>query len=57
MSFHIKKTNEITKNPIYAACEDRWTDKFENRKVFNTEEEANTCKAKLKDGGASVVSE
>jgi len=57
MSFHIKKTNEITKNPIYAACEDRWTDRFENRKVFNTEEEANTCKAKLKDGGASVVSE
>ena len=57
MPFHIKKTNEITKNLIYAASEDRWTDKFEDRKVFNTEEEANTCKAKLKDGGASIVSE
>jgi len=57
MPFHIKKTNEITKNLIYASSEDRWTDKFDYRKVFNTEEEANTCKTKLKDGGASVVSE
>ena len=57
MPFHIKKVNELTENTIYAASEIRWTDKFENRIVLNTEEEANTIKAKLKDVTAIIVSE
>jgi len=57
MAYHISKINEITKTTVYAVDETRWTDVYDNRSTFDSEEQANELKTKMKDGGSTVVSE
>ena len=57
MAYHVSKINEITKTTVYAVDETRWTDIYDNRSTFDSEEQANELKTKLKDAGATVVSE
>ena len=57
MAYHICKINELTKTCVYAVDETRWTDRYDDRSTFDSEEQANELKTKMRDGGATVVSE
>lgn len=56
MAFHIKKLNSVIElgREIYYCGEQRWSDRFEDRRTYNTEEEAT---AELYRYGGSVSAE
>ena len=57
MAYYVSKVNEITKTTVYAVDETRWSDRYDDRSTFDSEEQANELKTKMRDGGATVVSE